>query len=122
MDTIRKQVAAFLDYTNNPVPRDIATNMVLTFLRDHLVAGGKPWLADGTAVLLLPDGTLKNLTLENQAVLDFIHAAGLPLSSTWKRMLGDTLRTGGLPTTELRGISLYDAVGHNLYLNEWDGH
>jgi len=96
--------------------------MVLQFLRDHLVSGGKPWLADGMPVLLLPDGKLKNLIPENQEILDFIHAAGLPLSSSWKKQMGDTLRSGGLPVTTLRGISHYDGNAHCLYLNEWDGH
>jgi hypothetical protein len=95
--------------------------MVLQFLRDHLVSEGKPWLADGMAVLLMPDGTLKNLTLDNQEITDFIHAAGLPLNSSWKQQVGDTLRTGSLPKTKLHGISYYDGIRHCLYLNEWDG-
>ena len=74
------------------------------------------------AVLLIPDGTLKNLTLDNQEVLDFIHAAGLPLNGTWKQQMGDTLRTGNLPKTKLHGISHYDGVRHCLFVNEWDGH
>jgi hypothetical protein len=118
---IRKQVVAFLDQQENPVPRDIAANMVLTFLSDHLRSGGKPWMADGTVVLSLPDGTLKNLTLDNSEVTDFIHAAGLPLSGSWKRQMGDTLRTGGLPKTTLHGIAHYDRQRHVLYLNEWNG-
>lgn len=92
--SIRKQVAEFLDAKENPVPRDLAVNMVLQFLRDHLISGGKPWTADGMAVLLMPDGTLKNLTLDNQEILDFIHAAGLPLNSAWKNQVGDTLPRG----------------------------
>jgi hypothetical protein len=95
--------------------------MVLQFLRDHLTSGGKPYLADGVPTLLLSDGKLKVLTLENQEVVDFLHEAGLPLNSTWKRQLGDTLTTGGLPTTFLHGISFYDERAHVLYLNEWDG-
>jgi hypothetical protein len=119
---IREQVSQFLTYKENPVPRDLAVNMVLQFLRDHLVSGGKPWMADGMAVLLMPDGTLKNLTLDNQEILDFIHAAGLPLNGPWKQQMGDTLRTGSLPKAKLHGISHYDGMSHCLYLNEWDGH
>jgi hypothetical protein len=96
--------------------------MVLQFLRNHLTSGGKPYLADGVPTLLLPDGKLKVLTLENQEVVDFLHAAGLPLNYTWKRQLADTLTTGNLPSTTLHGISFYDEREHVLYLNEWDGH
>jgi len=79
-------------------------------------------MADGAPVLLLPDGKLKALTLENQEVVDFLHAAGLPLNHTWKRQLADTLTTGNLPTATLHGISYYDERNHLLFLNEWDGH
>jgi hypothetical protein len=119
---IRKQVSAFLSSQENPVPRDIAVNMVLQFLRDHVTAGGTPYLADGAPVLLLPNGKIKGLTLENQEIVDFLHAAGLPLNGTWKRQLADTLTTGNLPSTTLRGISYYDERKHLLFLNEWDGH
>jgi hypothetical protein len=122
ISSVRKQVAEFLDAKENPVPRDIAVNMVLQFLRDHLTSDGTPYMADGAPVLLLPDGKLKALTLENQEVVDFLHAAGLPLNHTWKRQLADTLTTGNLPSATVHGISYYDERQHGLYLNEWDGH
>ena len=45
MEKIREQVSQFLDREANPVPRDLAVNMVLQFLRDHLTAGAnRGWL------------------------------------------------------------------------------
>ena len=55
-------------------------------------------------------------------LVDFLHAAGLPLNSIWKRQLADTLTTGNLASTTLHGISFYDERDHILYLNEWEGH
>ena len=119
---LREQVAAFLDPSENPVARDIAQNMVLQFLRDHLVSGGTLYLVDGAPMLLLPDGRLELLTLENQRVRDYLHAAGLPLSGYWKQMAGDTLTTGGLEERRLHGGSYYVEASHELFVNTWNWH